>query len=231
MRNHLRTTFLALMVAGLALSMAATTALAQKKTRVTIGVTETMETHNPYGDSVALLYGIYTELTGPLCKYNWKVGKMGAGAGQELEGRGSQHLGLRVGPGLHLQRRQPGDRGRRGALLQTCSDGPPDQTNRFGSPSGQRGHRHRQVHGTGHHQEAHRAAPGLPLRCSHRHQQGDLRQIWRQGSRQEIHVWRRSLQARGVGAGTKNGHRQAPRPPGHGEEPRRARRDRVPGHA
>ena len=75
MRNHLRTTFLALMVAGLALSMAATTALAQKKTRVTIGVTETMETHNPYGDSVALLYGIYTELTGPLCKYNWKDGK------------------------------------------------------------------------------------------------------------------------------------------------------------
>jgi peptide/nickel transport system substrate-binding protein len=61
------------MVAGLALSMAATTALAQKKTRVTIGVTETMETHNPYGDSVALLYGIYTELTGPLCKYNWKA--------------------------------------------------------------------------------------------------------------------------------------------------------------
>ena len=75
MRNHLRTTFLALMVAGLALGMAATTALAQKKTRVTIGVTETMETHNPYGDSVALLYGIYTELTGPLCKYNWKDGK------------------------------------------------------------------------------------------------------------------------------------------------------------
>ena len=52
----------------------ATTALAQKKTRVTIGATETMETHNPYGDSVALLYGIYTELAGPLCKYNWSNG-------------------------------------------------------------------------------------------------------------------------------------------------------------
>ena len=34
-----------------------------------------METHNPYGDSVALLYGIYTGLSGPLCKYNWKDGK------------------------------------------------------------------------------------------------------------------------------------------------------------
>jgi peptide/nickel transport system substrate-binding protein len=72
MKNRLQTVLLALFVAGLALSLTATTALAQKKTRVTIGVTETMETHNPYGDSVALLYGIYTELAGPLCKYDWK---------------------------------------------------------------------------------------------------------------------------------------------------------------
>ena len=75
MRNHLRTTFLALVVAGLALGLAANAALAQKKTRVSVGVTETMETFNPYGDSVALLYGIYTEMSGPLCKYNWKVAK------------------------------------------------------------------------------------------------------------------------------------------------------------
>jgi peptide/nickel transport system substrate-binding protein len=75
MKNRLQTILLALFVAGLALSLTATTALAQKNTRVTIGVTETMETHNPYGDSVALLYGIYTELAGPLCKYNWNDGK------------------------------------------------------------------------------------------------------------------------------------------------------------
>ena len=75
MRNHLRRTVLALFVAALALCLTATVSLAQKKTRVTIGATETMETHNPYGDSVALLYGIYTELAGPLCKYNWSDGK------------------------------------------------------------------------------------------------------------------------------------------------------------
>ena len=75
MRNRLSKFMLALFVAGLALSLTATVSLAQEKTRVTIGVTETMETHNPYGDSVALLYGIYTELAGPLCKYNWKDGK------------------------------------------------------------------------------------------------------------------------------------------------------------
>ncbi len=75
MRNPLRTPILALFVAVLALCLAATASFAQNKTRVSIGVTETMETHNPYGDSVALLYGIYTELTGPLCKYNWSDGK------------------------------------------------------------------------------------------------------------------------------------------------------------
>jgi len=49
-----------------------TTVLAQ--TRVSIGVTETIETHNPYGDSVSLLYGIYSEVTGPFCTYNYTKG-------------------------------------------------------------------------------------------------------------------------------------------------------------
>ena len=75
MRTRFRATFVTLVVAGLALILAADTALAQKKTRISVGVTETMETFNPYGDSVALLYGVYTEMTGPLCKYNWKDAK------------------------------------------------------------------------------------------------------------------------------------------------------------
>ena len=41
------------------------------QTRVSIGVTETIETPNPYGDSVALLYGIFSEVTGPFCTYNY----------------------------------------------------------------------------------------------------------------------------------------------------------------
>lgn len=49
------------------------------KTRVTVGVTETMETFNPYGDSVSLLYGIWSEVTGPFCTYNYDKG--------EFEGR------------------------------------------------------------------------------------------------------------------------------------------------
>jgi peptide/nickel transport system substrate-binding protein len=44
------------------------------QTRVSIGVTETIETHNPYGDSVSLLYGIYSEITGPFCTYNYSKG-------------------------------------------------------------------------------------------------------------------------------------------------------------
>jgi peptide/nickel transport system substrate-binding protein len=44
------------------------------QTRVSIGVTETIETHNPYGDSVSLLYGIYSEITGPFCTYSYAKG-------------------------------------------------------------------------------------------------------------------------------------------------------------
>lgn len=49
------------------------------QTRVSIGVTETMETRNPYGDSVSLLYGIWSEITGPFCTYEYDKG--------EFEGR------------------------------------------------------------------------------------------------------------------------------------------------
>ncbi|HZA55578.1 MAG TPA: ABC transporter substrate-binding protein, partial [Candidatus Udaeobacter sp.] len=51
----------------------------QAQTRVSIGVTETIETANPYGDSVSLLYGIWSEITGPFCTYNYEK--------SEFEGR------------------------------------------------------------------------------------------------------------------------------------------------
>jgi len=47
---------------------------ANAQTRITVGVTETIETHNPYGDSVSLLYGIWSEVTGPFCTYNYAKG-------------------------------------------------------------------------------------------------------------------------------------------------------------
>jgi peptide/nickel transport system substrate-binding protein len=47
---------------------------ANSQTRVSVGVTETIETHNPYGDSVSLLYGIFSEITGPFCTYNYANG-------------------------------------------------------------------------------------------------------------------------------------------------------------
>ncbi len=69
-----------LFVAVLALNMlAGSGAESQAQTRVSIGVTETIETHNPYGDSVSLLYGIWSEVTGPFCTYNYETG--------EFEGR------------------------------------------------------------------------------------------------------------------------------------------------
>ena len=41
------------------------------QTRVSIGVTETMETYNPYGDSVSLLYGIWCQVMGCLGTYDF----------------------------------------------------------------------------------------------------------------------------------------------------------------
>ncbi len=51
-----------------------TAPMVQAQTRITIGVTETMETFNPYGDSVSLLYGIWSEVTGPFCAYSFEKG-------------------------------------------------------------------------------------------------------------------------------------------------------------
>jgi peptide/nickel transport system substrate-binding protein len=47
---------------------------APAQTRVSIGVTEPFETFNPYGDSSGLLYGIWSEITGPFCIYNYEKG-------------------------------------------------------------------------------------------------------------------------------------------------------------
>ena len=45
------------------------------QTRVAIGVTETMETYNPYGDSVALLYSIWCQVMGCLGTYDFDKGE------------------------------------------------------------------------------------------------------------------------------------------------------------
>src|SRR5512145_317000 len=54
--------------------IAGVTGLGGAQSRVSVGVTETIETHNPYGDSVSLLYGIWSEVTGPFCTYNYSKG-------------------------------------------------------------------------------------------------------------------------------------------------------------
>ena len=45
------------------------------ESRVSIGVTETMETFNPYGDSVSLLYGIWCQVMGCLGTYDFNKGE------------------------------------------------------------------------------------------------------------------------------------------------------------
>ena len=49
--------------------------LAAAETRISIGVTETMETFNPYGDSVALMYSVWCQVLGCLGTYDFDQGK------------------------------------------------------------------------------------------------------------------------------------------------------------
>jgi peptide/nickel transport system substrate-binding protein len=61
-----------LLVEFLALTSLLTSgAIGFAQTKVTVGVTETIETHNPYGDSVRLMYSVWSEVTGPFCAYNY----------------------------------------------------------------------------------------------------------------------------------------------------------------
>ena len=63
-----------LIVVTVLMSAGFTVPRVEAQSRVTIGVTETMETFNPYGDSVALLYSIWSEVTGPFCHYDYDKG-------------------------------------------------------------------------------------------------------------------------------------------------------------
>ncbi|MGH7928499.1 MAG: ABC transporter substrate-binding protein, partial [Candidatus Binatia bacterium] len=58
----------------LVILLGATFERATAQTRVSIGVTESFETFNPYADSSGLLYGIWSEITGPFCIYNYEKG-------------------------------------------------------------------------------------------------------------------------------------------------------------
>lgn len=56
-------------------SVSAAPRRADSQTRVFIGVTETMETFNPYGDTVSLLFGIWCQVMGCLGTYDFEKGE------------------------------------------------------------------------------------------------------------------------------------------------------------
>src|SRR3989454_9507392 len=64
---------LAVLVASFVLG--GTAPLAYGEIRISIGVTETMETFNPYGDSVALMYSVWCQVLGCLGTYDFDKGQ------------------------------------------------------------------------------------------------------------------------------------------------------------
>ena len=57
------------------LSVACARPLIGAESRISIGVTETMETFNPYGDSVALMYSVWCQVLGCLGTYDFDKGQ------------------------------------------------------------------------------------------------------------------------------------------------------------
>ncbi|MBI2530708.1 MAG: hypothetical protein HYW03_00580 [Deltaproteobacteria bacterium] len=72
-----RRRFVVAAVAGLTLFMftAGTQLGRAAETRISIGVTETMETFNPYGDSVSLMYSVWCQVLGCLGTYDFDKGQ------------------------------------------------------------------------------------------------------------------------------------------------------------
>ncbi|HJX11211.1 MAG TPA: hypothetical protein VJ733_12025 [Candidatus Binatia bacterium] len=69
--------FVAASVAGLTIFMfsAGSHRIRAAETRISIGVTETMETFNPYGDSVSLMYSVWCQVLGCLGTYDFDKGQ------------------------------------------------------------------------------------------------------------------------------------------------------------
>jgi peptide/nickel transport system substrate-binding protein len=68
-------TILSIASAALLATAVALPASAQKKTRVTIGVTETVGTYNPHSDSVSMMYGVWCQIYGCLGVWNFDEAK------------------------------------------------------------------------------------------------------------------------------------------------------------
>jgi len=66
-------TVLSIVGAALLATAIALPANAQKKTRVTVGVTETVGAYNPHSDSVALMYAVWCQTYGCLGNWNFQV--------------------------------------------------------------------------------------------------------------------------------------------------------------
>ncbi len=48
------------------------TGAASAETRLAVGITSNLSTVNPYGDSASHLYGLWGEVYGNLCRYDFK---------------------------------------------------------------------------------------------------------------------------------------------------------------
>src|ERR1051326_574982 len=136
------------------------------QTRISIGVTETMETYNPYGDSVSLLYGIWCQVMGCLGTYDFDKAEYVGMLAEKWEVKDPNNWIFHLRKDI---RRLAVHRRRRRALLQPGAQRPAEQAG-----AEHRAHRlgvgDRQIHRALHDQAADRAAAGIHFRPAHHHE-------------------------------------------------------------
>ena len=73
------------------------------QTRVSVGVTETMESYSPYGDSADLLYGIWCQVMGCIGSYDFDKGEYVGMLAERWEVKDPKtwHLSLRKNARFH----------------------------------------------------------------------------------------------------------------------------------
>ena len=188
MKRNLHAIALAAAVTAAA-ALGASTRTATAGGQVTVGVTETIASYNPYADSVSLAYGIWCQVLGCLGIYDFAK---------------ADYVGM-LAESWEVDKADPNiwtvpSQARRSSARTTARNSPPktwcilvpaDQ-HRSAEPAeaehraGQGDDRGRPLYGEDRHQGADRVAARVPVRPLHHHRQGPLRQIRSARGRPEI---------------------------------------------
>ena len=202
------------------------------QTRVSVGVTETIETHNPYGDSVSLLYGIWSEITGPFCTYSYSKGDFEGRLAESWKVENPTTWIFSLNKNYKFNDGSPvtADDVVHSIMNRVIND-PQSKQKASVAPFVVKSRSRRQIHRQGHHRQTDRAGAVISLRPLDHHQQSRLRQIRPRRGRQRTHDGRRTVSVEGTDPRPALGLAEAAGTSRRQKKSARARRSRLSHHA